>query len=98
MLRAVASGGWGVGGQEGSYLPGPVEPDKSSLWMDLLSLEPVIFVKVTCNCLPFSYLRPIFSETYLMTSAENNVWEPPNLKMFWGRILPDPLQGSYLLH
>ena len=25
-----------------------------------------------------------------MTSAENNVWEPPNLKMFWGRILPDP--------
>ena len=27
-----------------------------------------------------------FSETYLMTSTENNVSEPPNLKIFWGTI------------
>ena len=31
-----------------------------------------------------------FSETYLMTSAENNVSEPPNLKISWGRIPADP--------
>ena len=31
-----------------------------------------------------------FSETYLMTSAENSVSEPPNLKIFWGTIPPDP--------
>ena len=29
-----------------------------------------------------------FSETYLMTSAENSVSEPSNLKIFWGRIPP----------
>ena len=31
-----------------------------------------------------------FAETNLMTSAENCVSEPPNLKIFWGRIPPDP--------
>ena len=31
-----------------------------------------------------------FSETYPMTSAENSVSEPPNLKHFLGRIPPDP--------
>jgi len=31
-----------------------------------------------------------FLETYLMTSAENSVREPPNLKISWGRIFPDP--------
>ena len=35
----------------GSCRPGPIEPEKSSLWMDLLSLDSV----VTCNCLPFSW-------------------------------------------
>ena len=25
-----------------------------------------------------------------MTSAENSISEPPNLKIFWGRIPPDP--------
>ena len=24
-----------------------------------------------------------------MTSAENSILEPPNLKIFWGRITPD---------
>ena len=30
-----------------------------------------------------------FSETYLMTSAENSISEPPNLKILEGRITPD---------
>ena len=30
------------------------------------------------------------SEPYLMTSAENSVREPPNLKISWGRIPADP--------
>ena len=30
-----------------------------------------------------------FSETYLMTSAENSISEPPNLKILGGRITPD---------
>ena len=40
--------------------PGHVEPDTSSLWMDLFSLDSVILIMVTCNCLPFSYSRSIF--------------------------------------
>ena len=46
----------------------PVEPDTLSLWMDLFSLDSVILIIVTCNCLPFSYSRPIF-RTQFMTSA-----------------------------
>ena len=52
-VRAVASGG-----AKGTAVPpGPVEPDKSSLWMDLFSLDSVILIVVTCNyyCLPFSF-------------------------------------------
>ena len=30
------------------------------------------------------------SETYLIASAENSISEPQNLKIFWGRITPDP--------
>ena len=38
-----------------------------------------------------------FAETYLMTSAENSVSEPPNLKIFLGSVPPGPLLiGSYL--
>ena len=76
--RAVASGVVGGGGRRGW--------DRSSLWMDLFSLDSILVI-VTCNCLPFSYLRWFFSETYLVTSAENNVLDPPNLKIFfffWG--------------
>ena len=29
-----------------------------------------------------------------MTSAENSVSEPPNLKMFWGKIPPQPLPSA----
>ena len=85
--RPVASGGGGAGGQ---LTPGPVEPDTSSLWMELFSLDSVILIKVT-----FSLFEVDFSETYLMTSAENSVSEPPNLKKF---IPQTPLQGSCLRH
>ena len=39
-----------------------------------------------------------FSDTSLMTSAENSISEPPNLRIFWGRIPPTSLQGSFLPH
>ena len=73
-----------------SFPRGPVEPDALSLLMDLpFYLDSVILIIVTCNCLPFSYSRSSF-RTHFMTSAENSVSEPPNLKMFWGRVPPDP--------
>ena len=50
----------GGGRRGGSCPPGPFEPDKSSLWTDLYSLDSVILVIVTCNCLPFSDLRSNF--------------------------------------
>ena len=40
--------------------PGPVEPDTLSLWMELFSLDSVILIIATCNCLPFSGSRSIF--------------------------------------
>ena len=54
-------GGGGARGQLPS--PGPVEPDRSSLWTedfhylkDLFSLDSVILIVVTkCTCLPFSW-------------------------------------------
>ena len=76
--------------------PEPVEPDKSSLWMDLFSLDSVILIIVICYCLPFSSSRswaPVevyFSETYFMTSAENSISEPPNLKIFLEEDTPRP--------
>ena len=76
-----------------SFPRGPVEPDTLSLWMDLFSLDSVILIIVTCNCLPFSYSRPIF-RTHFMTSAENSVSEPPNLKILCGGYPQAPLQGS----
>ena len=49
------------GGNRGSCPP----PDLLSqiylsLWMDLLSLGSVVWIIVTCNCLPFSYSMSIF--------------------------------------
>ena len=72
--RAVASGVVGGGGRGGW--------DRSSLWMDLFSLDSILVI-VTCNCLPFSYSRWFFSETYLVTSAENNVLDPPYFFFFF---------------
>ena len=75
-----------------SFPRGRVESDTLSLWMDLFYLDSVILIIVTFNCLPFSYWRSIF-RTHFMTSAENSVSEPPNLKIFWGRIPQTPLQN-----
>ena len=52
----------------GAALPGPVEPTKSSLWMDLFSLQLFAIFMFEVD----------FSETSLMTIAENSVLEPPN--------------------
>ena len=52
---AIASRGGG-----GCCPPGPVEADKSSPWMDLFSLDSVILIEVTCNCLPFSNWRHLY--------------------------------------
>ena len=59
-IRAVAIGGGGGGGKGGGCPPGPIEPDTSSLWMDLFSLDSVTLIIVTCNCLPFSNSRSTF--------------------------------------
>ena len=66
LFRKTRGGG---GGRKGGTLlpppqPGRVEPDISSLWMGLFSLDSVIFVVD-------------FSDTYLMTNAENSVLELP---------------------
>ena len=45
------------GGELPPPSPGPVEPDKSSLPMDLFSLHSVIWLVVTCTCMPFSWPR-----------------------------------------
>ena len=38
IIRAIARVG-GLGGRRAAALPGPIEPDKLSLWMDLFSLD-----------------------------------------------------------
>ena len=45
LPRALASGGQGGA----AALPGPPEPDKLCLWMDLFSLDSVILIVVTWN-------------------------------------------------
>ena len=42
------------GGGGGQLPTGTVEPDKSSLWMDLFPLDWVILIVVTCICFQFS--------------------------------------------
>ena len=51
----------GGGGQRGQLLPlDLLSQTHLSLWMDLLSLDSVALIIVTCNCLPFSYSMSIF--------------------------------------
>ena len=71
--------------------PGPVEPGTLSLWIALFSLHSVIFYFDYSDLQLFAIFifEVDFSETYLMTSAENSVLEPPNF--LGGRIPPDPL-------
>ena len=84
LVRAVASG------NKGASCPpaGLVDPDTSSLWLDLLSLDSVILIIATCSVCYFHQSRSFFRR-HLMTSAENSVSESPNLKIFWGKISPE---------
>ena len=87
-VRAVASGG--ARGNSSPPPLRPVEPDKSSLFIDLFSLDSVILINSDLQLFAIFIFGVDFSETYLMTSAESSVSEPPNLKNFLGRIPPDP--------
>ena len=61
--------------------PGPVEPDKSSLWMDLFSLASVILIVVTCNRVPFSWPRNWLvhgRENSSQQSAKSLKFSPPH--------------------
>ena len=87
----MGGGGGGEGARGAAVSPGPVEPETSSLWMDLFSLDSVISIDYSDLQLFAIFIFEVdFSETYFMTSAENSVQEPPNLKISWGRIPPDP--------
>ena len=67
----------GKGGSCPPPSPGPVEPDKSSLWVDLFSSDSVILVIVTCSNSEFAIfiLEDDFSETYIMTSAKKKTFQ-----------------------
>ena len=89
--RAVASKG-----EQLPPPPGTVEPNTSSLWMDLFSLDSVILIMVTCNCLPFSYSRSIFRRHISWQVLKITFRSLPIWKFCGGRIAPDP--PTRLLH
>ena len=91
VFRAVANGGGGARGA--AVPPGPVEPD------GIKSVDEVVFFRLSyCDYSDLQlfaiFMSEVdFSETCLMTSAEDSVSGPPNLNIFWGRwgrIPPDP--------
>ena len=89
-FRAVASGG----------ARGQLSPLSPSPWIysarHIKSVDGVLFFRLSYFDYSDLQLFAIFSfevdfsETYLMTSAENSVPEPLNLKILWKRISPDP--------
>ena len=93
-IRAVASGGGG-GGARGAA--GPVGPVETRWARHVKSVNGFVFFRLSYFDYSDLQLFAIFifdidfSETYLMTSAENSVSEPPNWKFSGGRIPPDPL-------
>ena len=92
--RAVASGGGrGRRGATTPLPPGPVELDTSSLWMDWFSLDSVILIIVTCNCLPFSYSRSIFRRHISWQVLKRAFRSLQIWKFSGGRIPLDPLTG-----
>ena len=60
--------------------------------MELFSLDSVILViyRDLKTLFAIFIFEVDFLETYLMTSTENYVSEPSNMKIFWGTILPYP--------
>ena len=83
----------GVG--RGGPRPPPPPPDLLSqtnqvwVWICLLYTQ-LFWLYSDLQSSAIFILEVDFLEPYLMTSAVNNVSEPPNLKIFWGRIPPDP--------
>ena len=64
---------------------GPVEPDTLSLWMDLFSLDSVIWIIVICNCLLFLYSKSIF-RWHISWQVLKIAFG--SLQILWRRILP----------
>ena len=66
-------------GGGGQLPPGTVEPDKSSLWMDLFPLDSVILIVVTCICFQFSRgrIQTLPPATRLVPSAVAIMPPPP---------------------
>ena len=70
------------GGGGGQLPTGTVEPDKSSLWMDLFPLDWVILIVVTCICFQFSRGRiqtPPPYKARAFDSCDNAAPSPPSL-------------------
>ena len=68
------------GGGGGQLPTGTVEPDKSSLWMDLFPLDWVILIVVTCICFQFSRGRiqtPPPYKARAFDSCDNAAPSPP---------------------
>ena len=59
---------WGAGGA--AALPGPPEPDKLCLWMDLFSLDSVILIVVTWNIVCHFHGREIGWSTVCANSKQ----------------------------
>ena len=56
--------------------------------MDLFSVDSVILIiAIVCH---FHIRGRFFGDISHDTSAENSISKTPNLKIFWGRIPPDP--------
>ena len=76
---------------------GHVEPDTSSLWMDLFSLDSVILIMVTCNCLPIHtrgrFFGDISHDISQITFRSLPIW-----KFSRGGYPHTPLQGSCIRH
>ena len=91
--RGAEPGGAAGEGQGGQLPPPP--PDLLSqtnqvwVWICLLYTQ-LFWLYSDLQSSAIFILEVDFLEPYPMTSAVNNVSEPPNLKIFWGRIPPDP--------
>ena len=59
-------------------------------WRKIYENASVCFVQKCPAANAHCIFKVDFSETYLMISAENSISEPPNLKIFYWRIPPDP--------
>ena len=75
----------------------PPPPPRRTCWArQIKSVDGFVFIRLSyfdCSDLQLFAIfifKVDFSQTNLMTSAENSVSVPQNWKIFWGRIPPDP--------